>query len=204
LASSIWQLKNKFRHMKLRTTFLFILIPILIYAREKNESTSKKWDKGYCNFTSYGYLIGSGEDEKTFVPSLHMENNYRFNKNFAFGLYTGIDWLDFIVAPIGPNLKILFPDRHNKTSFFVGGAIGGSIALQDKKLKNYDVTDTRGGRFANIEIGVTLYDQSKLGVFVAGGYRHQQISYTRNDWRLNQIDKTITYNRFVFRIGVRI
>ena len=189
--------------MKLRATFLFILMPILVYAQEKNESTSNHWNKGYCNFTSYGFLIGSGEDEKTFIPSLQMEHNYRFNKNFAFGLYTGIDWLDIAVAPIGPNLKIIFPDRHNKNSFFIGGAIGGSVALQDKKLEGVDVTDTRGGRFANVEIGISLFDQSKLGFFVASGYRHQQISYSRTDWRVNRVDKTITYNRFVFKIGVR-
>lgn len=194
--------------MKLPTTLFLILLPALIYAQEKNASISHdaddNWAKGYCNFTSFGYLIGSGEDEKTFAPSIQMEHNYRFNKNFAFGLYTGVDWLDIAVAPIGPNLKILFPNRNNKTSFFIGAAVGGSVPLQDKKLEQFEVTDTRGGRFANLEIGLSLLNQNKLGFFVAGGYRHQQISYTRNDWRLSQIDKTITYNRFVIKIGIRM
>ncbi|SMO42674.1 hypothetical protein SAMN06265379_101747 [Saccharicrinis carchari] len=190
--------------MKLRATILLILIPLLVYTQQTKEPAFHIWDKGYCNFTSFGYLIGSGQDEKTFVPSLQMEHNYRFNKNFAFGLYTGADCLDITVATIGPHLKIFFPHSNNKTSLFIGSAIGGSLVLKDKKIEHVEITDTGGGRFANIEIGISIRDKSKIGFFVASGYRHQQISYTLKDSRVNSINKAITYNRFVLKFGIRI
>ena len=178
-------------------TFFYNTIP-----QNKQENSSHNTDTGYCNFTSFGYLIGSGGDEQTFASSLSMEHNYKFNKNFALGLYTGIDWLDYAVAPIGVSTKLFLPLK-NKT-FFTGGAIGSSIALEDKKMENYEISDTKGGRFVHLEIGLTFANNSKFAFFVAAGYKLQQLSYIREDWFFKEVDRTMTYNRFVIKIGVRI
>ncbi|MGQ1787234.1 hypothetical protein [Saccharicrinis sp. GN24d3] len=181
--------------MKKLLTLLFLVFTIASYSQDKTN--------GYQNYTSYATLIGSEDDKKTFIHGFQMEHNYLFNPNFAFGLSTGIEWMDVKMATIGPNIKIILP-KNNKQSFFVGASVGAAIALDDEKHEFMEISKTSGGRFVNCELGYVLPTQGSFTLYSAIGYRFQEYSYKIEDWWLRTVERNITYNRFVFKVGIVI
>ncbi|MCW3806562.1 hypothetical protein [Plebeiibacterium marinum] len=186
--------------MKNLISILFILIPTTIVCQQ-----SKTPDKqtGYQNYTSYGQLIGSGRDNNTIVSSIQMEHNYLFNKNFAFGLTTGLEWMDINMATIGGNIKIIFPTT-NKQSVYFGASLGRVIPLDDAEDDWRQIKNTHGGDFINTEIGYVFPTKGVAAFYTAIGYRFQEYSYSIEDWWLDDLQRSVKYNRFLIRIGLRI
>ncbi len=179
---------------------LFFSLSLGIQARDNQHSDVP--EQGYLNFTSFGFLIGSGSDEETFIHTIQMDHNYRFNKHFAFGLSTGISWLDTKTAFIGPDLKIMLPQKNH--SWYVNASIGRSITLKEKKIEYVEITDTWGKKYFNTELGYILPSKRKITLYTAIGYRYQEIAYSINDWWLQEIERTTTYNRFLVKIGIKL
>ncbi|MCG8581526.1 MAG: hypothetical protein MI866_16495 [Bacteroidales bacterium] len=188
----------------MRTNLILLLLftPILVWAQNETENPAFK-EKGYFNYTSIGSLIGSGNDDKTHITSLLMEHNYQFNKTFAAGVVTGVEWLDVTVMPLGPDLKVFFASKNN-SGFFWGTSGGYAIALEDMEFWDYEIIDTKGGAFFNTEIGYIFNSKQHYNFFLALGYRYHEFEFTRNDWRLNEVERKTTYNRLSIRVGVRV
>lgn len=186
--------------MKTNLTLLFLLLPWLLQAQEEN--TEKK-QSGYFNYTSIGSLIGSKNDDKTYITSLLMEHNYQFNKNWAVGLVTGVEWLDVTVMPLGPNIKGFLPGT-NGSSFFAGLSSGYAFALEGMEFYEYEIKETKGGYFLNTELGYILPSKKDYSVFIAMGYRYHEFEFVRADWALEEVERKTTYNRFSIRIGVQL
>ena len=183
-------------------TILLLFLPFLITAQETDAVPAKK-ETGYCNHTSFGLLIGSGKDDQTYISSFQMEHDYQFSKYFSFGLHTGVTWTDIMVAPIGANLKLMLP-RPGSEVFYLSGTLGQAIALEDKHHEYFEVIDTNGGPFVNAEAGFVLPSKKRYSLYIAAGYYYLETSFTRRDWWLTEVDRTITYNRFLIKVGVKI
>ena len=76
------------------------------------------------NFTTFGVLVGSSDDQKSAPFSALMEHNYRFNKWIALGGVVGFEQLNENVMPLGINTKILFSAA--RIDYFIGGTGGYS------------------------------------------------------------------------------
>ncbi|WP_430816625.1 hypothetical protein [Carboxylicivirga sp. RSCT41] len=188
--------------MRTNLSLLLLLTPLLMWAQNDSDSSISK-ETGYFNYTSLGSLIGSKNDDKTYITSLLMEHNYQFNKTIAAGIVTGVEWLDVTVLPLGPNLKVFFPNR-NASGFFWGTSGGYAIALEDMEFWDYEIIDTKGGAFFNTEFGYIFRSNQNFNFFLAAGYRYHEFEFTRKDWRLNEVERKTSYNRFSIRIGVRV
>lgn len=192
--------------MKKRFTLILLLIPFLLYSQKENdilEPGAATKEQGYVNFTSFGKLIGSENDKQTYISSFHIEHNYQVNKHFALGLITGIDWFDVALAPVGPNIKLILPQK-NKSAFYAGGSAGHSFPLEEMELEYINITDTKGGTFTNIQIGYIIPLKGNVRLFMSSGYRYQVFSFIREDWWLREVERKTTYNRFSISLGVML
>jgi hypothetical protein len=157
--------------------------------------------KGYINLTSAGVLVGSTANELRAPFSALMEHNYRFNPYVALGLVSGLEMLNEATVPLGINVKVFYP-LQGGTTLFVGGTYGYSFSVEDAKDPYYKITDSYGGKMANAELGLLFPSYGQLSFFLAAGYRYNELSYSRNDWYYDTVDRTIYYNRISLRVGV--
>ena len=160
--------------------------------------------KGYYNFTSMGALLGSNADEKQGIFSVLMEHNYQVNPYFSAGGIVGIEFFNESVAPVGVNAKGFLP-INDKTMLFLAVAGGYSIPLEKADVDYYyDYKDTKGGIFANTEIGIIIPSRSNVNMFMALGYRYNELNYTRYDWYYDDVERKVIYNRFSLKLGIVI
>jgi hypothetical protein len=159
--------------------------------------------KGYYNFTSIGTVFGSALNEKPAPFSLLMEHNFRTGKYFAAGIVTGIEFLNEAVMPLGGNIKLMLPTTYGNT-FFTGISCGYSISLETPPFidEYYNVTDASGGVMFNAELGAIFPLERNLSLFIAAGYRYNELNYKREDWYYNSVDRTMYFNRVSLRIGL--
>jgi hypothetical protein len=132
-----------------------------------------------------------------------MEHNYQFNKYLAVGLVTGIDWFDVALAPVGPDIKLILPQKNNR-AFFAGGSVGHSFPLENMASEYMNVIDTKGGPFANAQLGYIFPLKRNIRLFMATGYCYQAFSFIREDWGLREVTRKTRYNRFSIRIGIML
>jgi hypothetical protein len=160
-------------------------------------------EAGYLNFTSIGTVFGSGLNEKPAPFSLLMEHNFRTGKNFAFGAVTGIELLNEAVMPIGGNIKVLFPATNGPT-FFIGASGGYSVSLEKPANIDgyYEVTDASGGGMFNSEFGFIFPMEKNISLFLAAGYRYNELHYKRKDWYYQSVDRVMYFNRVSLKIGL--
>ncbi len=161
--------------------------------------------KGYFNFTSFGTLIGSSHNDKSAPFSFLIENNYRFNRYFTLGHFTGIEMLNETTVPLGINFKVLLSLSKGNT-LYAGMNGGYSFSLEKPKVSDYDypIKNAYGGYMYNTEVGLIFPSGGNTGIFIAVGYRYNQLNYKREDWWLNRVDRTIYYNRLSIRAGLTI
>ena len=157
--------------------------------------------RGYFGFISGGILVGSTQNELRTPFSTLFENNYRINKYSAIGFATGLEMLNEATVPLAINLKGMYP-LVGGTTLFVGGSLGHSYSVEDAKDEVFEITDSRGGFLANAEVGLLFPSYGHLSFFIAAGYRYNELSYTREDWWLTEVDRTIYFNRISLRVGV--
>ena len=163
-----------------------------------NVSDNASKAKGYFNYTSMGFLVGSSENEKKAPFSLVSEHNYRFNQYFSLGGVIGYEVPEEPVVPLGLNIKGLLPQ--NSALFFIGISAGYSFSLENPDDEFYETAD--GGYFFNAELGVMLPVSQSTSFFVAAGYRYNELNYTRTDWWLGDVDRKVIYNRLSVRFGL--
>lgn len=192
--------------MKHSLSLLLLLLSLGIYAQNNpSESKEAKAPKtnGYMNFLSYGQLIGSENDKETHVHSLHMEHNYQVSNRVALGVETGIDWFDISLLSIGPDVKLLVPQK-GSSGFYLGGSIGHNFPLEDMNLEYTTVKDTKGGPFAGVKLGYVIHINGNFNLFMNVGYRYQAFSVIREDWWLRDVERSFKYNRFEVRVGMAL
>jgi len=156
--------------------------------------------RGYMNFTSFGVLIGSSDDEKTAPFSAIMENDYRLNKTLAPGAFLGFEQLNENVLPVGLNMKFFFPA--NQTDLFV--CIYGGYSISLEKPDEVGMKKATGGILAGGETGIMIPVSSGSAITLAIGYRYNELNYQLNDWWRGDYTKKRTFNRFVIRIGISV
>lgn len=182
-------------------TLVFSTENIVEQKKEKYEPFKPLKKTGYYNYTSMGGLIGSESDAKTTNFSILMEHNYRANNYISVGAVTGIEWFNTSVAPLGLNLKLILP-ASEKMFYYLGNSAGYSVALEEVVEENYIIKETKGGYFYNTELGVVFPSIGNAHVYFALGFRYQDLSYVREDWWLDEVERKTTYNRFSLKIGV--
>ena len=156
--------------------------------------------KGYMNFISLGILLGARENEKTAPFSLMSEHNFRINKYVAVGGIFGYELLEESVIPLGVNVKGFLPDKAK--NIFLGTSGGYSFSLENPNNELYE--KTTGGTFFTVEAGAAIPVSENNSIFIAVGYRHNKLNYTRTDWWLGEVERQITYNRISIRFGLTI
>jgi hypothetical protein len=158
---------------------------------------------GYFNFTSIGTVFGSALNEKPAPFSLLMEHNFRTCKYFAFGAFSGLEMLNEMTAPVGGNIKLMLPTIKGNT-YYLGISGGYSISLEKPKSIDYyyEISDAYGGTMFNSEIGAIFPMKQNLGLFIAAGYRYNELHYKRPDWFLTSIDRAMYFNRISLKIGL--
>ncbi len=183
--------------------FAYSTEEILKITTEATPKPDKMKQKGYLNYTSTGLLIGSSENNKAAPFSFLMEHNYRFNEYLSAGCVFGIELLDEATAPLGGNIKLM-KNLSESSSLFLGSSAGYSISLEKPVMNNYEVLETNGGPFFNAELGLILPSGKNTGFFVAVGYRYSTLSYLRDDWWLEEVERKVYYNRLSVRIGITL
>ncbi len=159
-------------------------------------------EKGYYNYTSMGFLVGSDNNDKQAIFSFIMEHNYQFNTSWAAGGFMGIEFFNEPVSPMGLNVKGMVP-LDGKTSLFANFSAGYSIPLEKATSDiYYEYTDTKGGINCASELGFIFPSKSNVNLFMAFGYRYNEMNYVRNDWYYGNVDRKISYNRFVCKLGM--
>ena len=192
--------------MKRTITLLLLMLSLGMYAQNDPSvpgDTEVSKTNGYMNFLSYGQLIGSENDKKTHVHSLHMGHNFRVSNRVALGVVTGIDWFDISMLSVGPDVKLFLPQKGNN-GIFLGGSLGHGFPLEDMKLEYMTVKDTKGGPFAGAKLGYIFHINGSFNLFMTAGYRYQAFSVIREDWWLREVERSIKYNRFEVRFGVAL
>jgi hypothetical protein len=157
--------------------------------------------KGYINFTSFGALVGSTSNDLRAPFSFLMEHSYRIIPNLAVGAVIGVEMLNEATIPVGGNIKFMYPIDGGST-FFIAGTYAYSVSAEDATDPVYEITNSYGGKLANAELGLIFPSYGHLSFFVAAGYRYNELSYTRSDWYLQEVDRKIYYNRISLRVGV--
>lgn len=157
---------------------------------------------GYYNYTSMGLLLGSGANDYQAILSIQMEHNYNINQYFAIGAVMGFEVFNETVAPIGINVKGLLPTK-GKSNLFTSLSAGYLIPIEKAESINfYEITETKGGIFLNSEIGIIIPSKSNSNLFIAIGYRYNELNYIREDWSYGEVKRKVTYNRFVLKVGI--
>ncbi len=182
---------------------LYICLILICTTLSAQNAEKEIVNNRYQNYTSYSLLIGSQHDYNTYIHAIQMDHNYLMTKNLAFGLSTGIEFMDINMSTLGPNIKLLLPGK-NKSSIFASFSYGAVIPLEKAENNLYDTSETNGKRFFNTEVGYTFPSKKHLSFFIAMGYRYQAYSYTREDWWLNTVERKITYNRFLMKAGIKL
>ena len=171
-----------------------------IRAEKVRSSPAAVRKRGYINLTSVGVLIGSSDDEKSAPVSVIMEHNYRFNKNIALGGFMGFEQLNENLLPLGINLKVLFPV--GRSDLFMTCLGGYSLSLE--KPAETGMKKATGGVLAGTELGLLIPVSQGSAIVFALGYRYNELNYKLEDWYVGNINRNITYNRFVLRCGISI
>lgn len=160
--------------------------------------------KGYFNYTSMGLLAGSEMDDKRSIFSVLMEHHYQVNSNLSVGGVMGVEFYNESAAPLGGVLKVVLPLK-GKSSFFAGFSGGHLMPLEDAKSTDYEeISDTKGGPFVNTELGLIIPSNSNTNMFVALGYRYNELNYVREDWYYGDVERKVTYNRLSLKLGVML
>jgi hypothetical protein len=156
--------------------------------------------KGYMNFTSMGVLVGSSSNDKAAPFSALMEHNYKFNKYFAAGGLIGFELLNETTFPVALNLKAFLP--LSTGNLFLG--VSGGYSLSTEKPDQYGVKSASGGVMVNSEIGYIIPVSENAGIYIAIGYRCNELNYKTEEWWMNSADRTIYFNRISIRLGISI
>lgn len=158
---------------------------------------------GYFNFTSIGTVFGSALNDKPAPFSLLMEHNFRINQYFAFGAVTGLEMLNEMVAPVGGNLKLLLP-QNNGNTFYWGISGGYSISLEKPEYLDYyvEIEEAYGGTMFNSEAGAVFPMRKNISLFIAAGYRYNELHYKRQDSWYTSVGRSMYFNRVSLKVGL--
>jgi hypothetical protein len=165
----------------------------------KNVGKSIK-QKGYMNFTSMGVLVGSSSNDKAAPFSAIMEHSYKFNKYFAAGGLIGFELLNETTFPVALNLKAFLPLTTG--NLFLD--VSGGYSLSTEKPDQYEVKKASGGVMFTSEVGYIIPVTENAGIYLAIGYRYNELNYKVEEWWMNTADRTIYFNRISIRLGISI
>ena len=172
-----------------------LLICFLILAQ-----TLEAQNHRYINITSFGILAGTSADEHEAPLSFISEHHYRIVKLFSAGLMTGIEQLKENTMPVALNLKLYLPS--GKSSFFFSGYGGYNVSLE--KPPDEGIKKAKGGIMTGLETGFFIGINDFASVYVAIGYRYNELDYKLNDWWIGNYQRHYTFNRFSARIGIAL
>jgi len=183
-----------------QNTLVFPSSEISKVEQEKLISSIDLKSRGYFNYTSFGVHMGSTANELNAPLSILVENNYRIN-HISFGITSGLELLNEATVPFAFNLKGLIPFEGGSI-FYIGGLVGYSFSVEDPKDQFYEIRNSYGGTLAGIEAGLQFPAYGHVGMFIAAGYRYNELSYTRSDGWVTEVDRTIYFNRISLRVGL--
>ncbi len=183
---------------------VFPLVEVSQVSNELYKPPNSLKNEGYYNFTSFGVLMSTLENDRVAPLSVLMEHNYRLFNYFAPGIVTGIELLNETVYPAGMNIKIMLPLNKGSNLFF--GISGGYTFSPKEPVNNinYEITSSYGGSMIYSEIGMIMPSYTNTSFFIAIGFRYNELHYKREDWWLTEVDQTIYYNRLMIRLGLAV
>lgn len=154
---------------------------------------------GYHNYTAFGILPSSSGNKNSAPFLVSMEHHYQFNTNYSVGLKTGIELLNETVAPLALDIKYILPFK--SMGLFASAYTGYAISLE-KPEEEIPIKRAYGGFLMGTDLGLVFPISHGNCLYVALGYRYNELKYKREDWYYGDIDRIIYFNRLQLKMGI--
>jgi hypothetical protein len=169
----------------------------------KFNKSSLKFDTGFVNITSIGFLAGSPQNAQVAPLSLQMVNGWRNSLGLFTGAGIGIEFLNTNYMPLFLDLRY---DLLGKDVVPYILARGGYAFPLGSDQEDYDITYTySGGPMVSLGIGLKIKSRNHFAWDIGVMYRYQKTSYQEMyEWNNQEYSYTDVYNRIEIRLGFYI
>ena len=165
--------------------------------------SSLRFNSGFVNTTSLGFLAGSSGNNQTAPFSLQMVNGWRNSMGITTGVGLGIEFLTTNYLPLFLDLRYDLMGK-DVVPYLVGR--GGYALPLASDHQEYDISYTYGGgALAAFGVGLKIKSRDHFAWDITLMYRYQKTSYSETyDWNNQKYDYTDVYNRLEIRLGFYI
>lgn len=178
--------------------------PLKPYPSElKFDKSALKFEAGFVNITSIGFLAGSPQNAQVAPLSLQMVNGWRNSLGLFTGAGIGIEFLNTNYMPLFLDLRY---DLFGQDVVPYLLARGGYAVPLGSDQEAYDITYTySGGPLVSLGIGLKIKSRNHFAWDIGMMYRYQKTSYQEiYEWNNQENSYTDIYNRIEIRIGFYI
>lgn len=195
--------------MKQYPLLVLALMLIIPFSQAQEEGEITFTHKGYYNATSFGFLVGSTDNQNAAPFSFMMINGYGVTDQIAFGIGIGADFLFESYLPLVLDARYYFRTQKFSPYIFIQG--GYSFPLDEETQKfyplyssywpGYDLLKPNGGWLLNPGVGIKAMFSDNLGMTFNIGYRFQRLSFDREGADVDRVVE-IDMNRLEIKVGI--
>lgn len=162
-----------------------------------------KFNKGFVNMTSIGFLAGSSSNNQVAPFSLVMVNGWRSSMGIFTGAGIGIEFLNTNHMPLFLDLRYDLFGSDVVPYLLTRG--GYSFPLSPDRTE-YDIEYTyQGGPMMAAGMGLKIKTRNHFAWDIGFMYRYQKTSYQETQsWNSQQYEYADVYNRIEIRVGFYI
>lgn len=162
-----------------------------------------KFNHGFVNMTSIGFLAGSSSNAQVAPFSLVMVNGWRNSMGIFTGAGIGIEFLNTNYMPLFFDLRY---DLFGSDVVPYLMARGGYSVPLTPDREEYDLEYTyKGGPMMAAGMGLKIKTRDHFAWDIEVMYRYQKTSYHEiNHWSSQPYEYTDLYNRIEIRVGFYI
>lgn len=157
-------------------------------------------NKGYYNFSSFGFLAGLPESEQEMIFSLETSHGYRWDPGFYTGVNIGLELFQSALLPLSTDVRYFIDRGH--MSPYIRAKAGFSFPLEDPQDQWGRQYRALGGQTYGLGIGLNIMINPENAIFFEATYRLQDTRIiSTNEWNNEEIKITERYRRLEFRMG---
>jgi len=162
-----------------------------------------KFETGYVNITSIGFLAGSSSNAQVAPFSLLMVNGYRNSLGIFTGMGVGVEFLNTNYIPLFADIRYDLLEGDVVPYAMVKG--GYSVPMSASQSENDISYEYAGGFLAAAGIGLKIKSREHFAWDISLMYRYQETSYTESyQWNDQKNKYSDVYNRIEIRLGFYI